>query len=37
MPADLLKGLSLDQIADLIAYLHVDPTANQGSTKNSSR
>ena len=37
MPADLLKGLSLDQIADLIAYLHVDPTASQGSTKSGVR
>ena len=37
MPADLLKGLSLDQIADLVAYLHNDPTASQGSTNNSSR
>ena len=27
MPADLLQNLSTDQIADLIAYLHDDPTA----------
>jgi len=37
MPADLLKGLSLDQVADLIAYLHDDPTVRSASSGSTPR
>lgn len=37
MPGDLLNNLTLDQIADLFAYLHQDSTTAQAETSPSSR